>query len=443
MQRTETLTLLRLAWPAALTQLGMMMLGVVDTVMVSHYSVHALAAASVGNQWAATWMMFGMGVVIGIDPIVSQAHGARDAPAMGLALQRGVVLSLLVSVPVMLAMLSTETVLLASGQDPTVARDAQRFVAIQVPSVPFFLLTTALRHYLQGRSILRPALLVMVIGNVFNAFANWVLVFGHLGSAPLGLDGSGLATAVSRVIICVLLGGAIVYGKLYDGAWVPWSRAALNARALGHVFAVGLPIGVHFLIEIGGFTVATLIAGRLGEIALGAHTIVLNMASLTFMLPLGISIAAATRVGNLVGAKDLVSMRQSIRVAFALGIGVMGLCGLSFIALRTVLPQLYSDNPELLALAAAVLPIAAAFQISDGTQVVSSGVLRGMGRTFAPAITNLVAYYALGLPLGYYFTFKLGYGLPGLWWGLAIALTIVALILSAWTVRASKNPIRV
>jgi MATE family multidrug resistance protein len=209
------------------------------------------------------------------------------------------------------------------------------------------------------------------------------------------------------------------------------------------VLLVGLPIGTHFLMEVGGFTVATLIAGRLGEVALGAHTVVLNLASLTFMLPLGISIAAATRVGNLVGAQEFVAMRHSMRAAFALGISVMGLCGLSFIALRTVLPRVYTDNPELLALAAAVLPIAAAFQISDGTQVVSSGVLRGMGRTFAPAITNLLAYYALGLPLGYYFTFTLGYGLPGLWWGLAIALTVVAIILSTWTVRASKNPIRV
>jgi len=443
MQRTEALVLLRLAWPAALTQLGMMMLGVVDTVMVSHYSVHALAAASVGNQWASTWLMFGMGIVIGIDPIVSQAHGARDAAAMGLALQRGIVLSLIVSVPVMLAMLSTEAVLLASGQDPLVARDAQRFVAIQTPAVPFFLLTTAMRHYLQGRSILRPALVAIVIGNVLNALANWLFVFGNLGVPELGLDGSALATAFSRVVICGLLGGAILYGRLYDGAWVPWSRRALDRRALRQLFLVGLPIGVHFLMEVGAFTVATLIAGRLGEVALGAHTIVLNLASLTFMLPLGISIAAATRVGNLVGAGDFVTMRQSMRIAFALGIGVMGVCGLGFVALRTVLPGLYSSNPELLALAAAVLPIAAAFQISDGTQVVSSGVLRGMGRTYAPAITNLMAYYALGLPLGYYFTFTLGYGLPGLWWGLAIALTIVAVILSTWTLRASRNPIRV
>lgn len=443
MNRTETLTLLRLAWPAALTQLGMMLLGLVDTVMVSHYSVHALAAASLGNQWATNCLMAGMGIVVGIDPIVSQAHGAQDARGMGLALQRGIILSGLVSIPVTLALMATETILLASGQDPLVAHHAHRFAIIQAPTVVFFLLTVAMRHYLQGRSILRPALLVMMVGNLFNAFANWLLVFGNLGLPELGLEGSALATASSRVLICVLLAMAIVYGKLHEGAWVPWSRDALDLRALGHVFAVGLPIGMHFMVEMGAFTVATLMAGRLGELALGAHTITLNMASLTFMLPLGVSIAASTRVGNLVGAGDLKTMRASMRVALVLGVGVMGVCGLGFIVLRHWLPRLYSEEPQLIALAASVLPIAAAFQISDGTQVVCSGVLRGMGRTTAAAVTNLLAYYALGLPLAYYFAFHLDHGLHGIWWSLALALTVVATVLTIWMLRAAKNPIRV
>jgi MATE family multidrug resistance protein len=304
-------------------------------------------------------------------------------------------------------------------------------------------MTTAMRHYLQGRNILLPTLLVMVVGNGINAFANWVLIFGHLGVPALGLEGAAIATALSRLSICALLATAILKGKLHQGAWVPWSRSAFDLRALSHVLSVGVPIGIQLVLEVGAFTVATLIAGRLGEVALGAHTVVLNLASVTFMLPLGVSIAAATRIGNLVGAGELTTMRQSIRTAFALGIGTMGLCGVVFIMFPSQLPLLYSHNVALIALAASVLPIAAAFQVFDGTQVVGSGVLRGMGRTSAPALTHIVGFYGIGLPLGYYLTFNAGYGLQGLWWGLALALVCIAVTLTTWTLRASHHPIRV
>lgn len=443
MERTETRTLLRLAWPAALTQLAMMMLGVVDTMMASHHSVDTLAAAAIAHQWSTTVLAFGIGAVMGIDPLISQAYGARDEATMSLGVQRGIVLSFVVSVPVLIAHVLTERVLLASGQDPIVARDAHRVVMLQLPSVPFFLLTVALRHYLQARNILRPALLVMIAGNLFNVVGNWALIFGHLGFPEMGLDGAAIATAVTRVLIFVLLALAIVRGKLHVGAWQGWSRTALDPKALAHVLSVGAPIGLQFLLEFGAFTVATFLAGRLGVIALGAHMVVLNLASLTFMVPLGVSIAAATRIGNLVGAGDVVTLRQSMHAAYALGVGAMAAFGVIFVVFDHALPTLYSDNAELISLAAWIMPIAAAFQICDGAQTVSAGVLRGMGRTTAPAVVTVLAHYTVGLPLGYYFAVELGHGLWGLWLGLAIALTLVAIVLATWTVRASTRPIRV
>ncbi|MBK7830357.1 MATE family efflux transporter [Nannocystis sp.] len=421
-----------LATPIVAAQVGTMMLGVVDTIMVGGIGSDALAAVALGTVWVFGTLVFGLGVTLGIDPLLTQAHGAGDGAAVGLTMQRGLVVAALASLPIAMLWLWTGDMLLLAGQSPALARMAHDYVLVQLPSVPAFLGFVVLRSYLQGRSIVAPTLWVTLIANLLNVAFNWVLIHGELGFPRLGLTGAGIATGVTRTLMFVLLALVIWRRGLHRGAWQPWSRAALEPAGLRQIARLGLPVGLQLGLEMWAFQVATLMAGWLGKAELAAHTVVLNLASMAFMLPLGISMAAVTRVGNLLGAGQPRAAQRAAWVALAMGAGVMCGSALGFVALRGWLPRVYSGDPQVLALAAVLLPIAGAFQLFDGTQVVGGGVLRGMGRTRPAALFNLLGYYVLGLPVAYYLAFEAGMGVAGIWWGLTVGLMAVALLLVAW-----------
>ncbi len=428
----EVRRLIALGGPAAITQLGAMMLGVVDMMMVGHVGVLEIDAAALGHLWLYITMMAGLGFVFGMDPVVSQAHGAADRRTMGLTLQRGILIALVASIPIGAAWLGTGPVLRLLGQAPELSTAADGYVQRQLPSLPAFMVFMALRQYLQGRGIVMPAVWIMLGANLFNVGANWVLIFGHLGVPPMGLEGAAIATASTRVFAFVCMGAWILAFGLHRDAWVPWSKEVFERAAWSRLLRMGLPISIHLVLEIAAFEGATLLAGRLGEIELAAHTITLNLASLAFMLPLGISLGTATRVGNLVGAGHAAAAQRTARIALVMGASVMMVSATAFACLRDLLPLAYTSDPAVVAMAARILPIAAAFQLFDGTQVVGAGVLRGMGTTRPTAVVMLIGFYGLGLPLATGLAFVAGLGVVGLWWGLAAGLAAVAAALVAW-----------
>jgi MATE family multidrug resistance protein len=430
--RTEVRRVAALALPVAATQVGAMLLGLVDTLMLGRVGAEALAASAIANVWIYGTTQLVLGTLFGMDPIVAQAHGARRGDVAGLALQRGLVLAGLLSLPVMALWLGTERFLLLTGQEPQLARMAHAYTLVQLPSLPFFLAFFALRQYLQGREMVRPALWVMVFANAVHAVGNYALIFGRLGAPELGLVGAGIATSLTRVSCFALLVWWTLGFRLHEGAWVPWSRAALSLRGFREILGYGVPVGIQTSLEVWAFSGAALVAGHLGATAIAAHSIALNMAALSFMLPLGVGLAASTRVGNLLGAQRHDDAQRAAWVAIAMGAGVMTLSATLFVVARFQLPRLYTPELDVVALCAAILPIAAAFQIFDGVQVVGCGVLRGMGRTRPAAILNLIGYWLLGLPLGAWLGLRAGWGLGGIWWGLAIGLAVVATGLVAW-----------
>jgi MATE family multidrug resistance protein len=440
--RREISTLVRLAVPVVGTQVLAMTMGVVDTIMLGSVGPHALAAAGLGATCIWGTLVVADGLVRGIDPIVAQAHGARDGDSAALGLQRGVVIAVGASIPVAALWLFTEEFLIATGQDPELAALAQQYVLVQVPSIVCHTVYMALRGYLQGRGIMNPALWVMLFANAVHIFGNWVLIFGHLGAPALGVVGAGIATSLTRALALAVLIWMTLGLRLHEGAWRPWSREAFSLAGLRRVFALGLPVGMQVGLEVWAFQIATLMAGRLGVNELAGHQIVLNMASLTFMVPLGIAIGASTRVGNLIGAGQGDQVQRAAWVAFGLGAGAMALFGAVMIGLRDQLPRIYTADPHVIAVCAFLLPIAAAFQVFDGTQVVGCGILRGMGRTRAPALATLVGYYAIALPFAWWLGLERGLGLAGIWWGLCLGLVVVASALLAW-VRLSGSGERV
>ncbi|MEO8198079.1 MAG: MATE family efflux transporter [Thermoanaerobaculia bacterium] len=428
----EVRRLTQLATPVALTQLSSMLLWTIDLLMVGRIDVLSLNAVSLGRIWVMGTSICAMGLIFGLDAIASQAHGARDRERLGEVLLHAGVLALVVSVPLGALWFATGPLLAALGQDAAIVALAHRYVVVQIPALPCFLLFVMLKQYLQARGIVRPAMWVSFAACAFNAVVNWLLIFGHLGLPRMGAVGAGVATAVTEAMMLVTLLFVIRRYRLQRGAATVLDLARLKVKGLTEIVRLGFPVAVMLALEYWAFAISSLWAGWLGPAELAAHSIVLNLASITYMVPLGIGLGASTRVGNLIGAGDPRAAQRAAWVAFALGGGVMALFALLFIAGRTVIPQWFTFDPTVVALAATLLPIVAAFELFDGLQVVGSGVLRGMGRTRPAALFNLVGYYALGLPLAAWLGRPESMGLVGIWWGLALGLAVVAGLSVAW-----------
>ncbi len=423
--RSDLAELLALALPVIAVQVGMMLMGVVDSIMVGRLSAAALAGVALGNVYFFAGAIFGSGALLALDPVVAQAVGAHDGPAITRALQRGFVLALLLAVPSSLLLMSVRPALAGLGQPAAVVPIASGYVWREIPGVVPFLAFTVLRQTLQAMGRMRAIVAAIVLANLLNLGLNWVLIYGHWGAPAMGAFGSAWSSTISRWAMVGVL-AALAWPDL-RGHLLPVDRAALAWGPLGRMLALGAPIGAQMQLEFGVFGAIGLLMGRLGTIPVAAHQIALNIASLTFMVPLGISAAAAVLVGRSVGRGDAGGARRAARSALAVGVGFMTVTAAILLALPTMLARVYTTEAPVVALAASLLPIAGVFQIFDGIQVVSIGALRGLGDTRAPFVMNLLGFWLLGLPASLLLAFGAGLGAPGLWWGLVVGLAVVGL----------------
>ena len=435
--RAELRATLALALPVAGVQVGLMLMSVVDTMMVGHVSAAALAAAALGTLYLHCTLSLGQGILMALDPLVAQAVGARDRPAVAHAVQRGLVLALLLAAPVAVLLWPAAPVLRALGQPAEVVPDAVGYVRASIPGVLPYLAFVVLRQTLQAMRHVRAIVVAIVVANVVNVGLNWVLIFGRLGVPAFGVVGSAWASTLGRwLMAALLLAGA---WRTLRPALRPWRADARRLRALAPLVRLGLPIGTQQALEFGAFGAVGLLMGRLGTVSMAGHQTALNLAALTFMVPLGVGAAAAVRVGHAVGAGDARGARRAAGAALACGVGFMVASAIVLLAVPGALARLYTTDAAVLALAASLIPIAGVFQVFDGLQVVSLGVLRGAGDTRVPMLVNVVGFWLLGLPLGGWLALRGGMGPQGLWWGLVAGLAVVGLVLGArvrWRLRA-------
>jgi MATE family, multidrug efflux pump len=427
--RAELSAVARLAAPVALVQLGMMLMGVVDTIMLGHLSAGALAAGALGHMVTISLLMIGYGVLTALDPLVSQAFGAGNHRAVGDHLQRGLVMAATLTVPFALVAWDIQGLLRLLGQPEAIVGDAAAYSrAIVWGGLPYFLFL-ALRQTLQAMSVVRPAMVAIVVGNVANLIGNYMLIFGHFGAPPLGVAGSAYSTSICRWAMFAYL--LMAARRRLAPYWRGFTAAALAVRGHRVMLRIGVPIGFHNSVELLVFTTVAFLMGRMGVRELAGHQIAINLASLSFMVPMGISGAAATRVGNAIGRGDMPGARRAAMACLLLGGGVMVVFAVLFAIFPESLARLYTPDAGVIAMAAALLPIAAVFQVFDGVQVVGAGVLRGAADTAFPAGIALVGFWAIGLPAGWALGFGAGLGPRGLWWGLTLGLTAVALLFLA------------
>lgn len=427
--RAELAALLRLAVPVVVVQVGLMLMGAVDSIMAGHLSATALAAVALGNIYFFAVAVFGQGVLMALDPLVSQAVGAHDEPAIARALQRGLVLAAALSVPIGFLLWPAGAVLRAIGQPAEVVPGAAVYDAIMIPSVLPFLAFVVMRQTLQALHRMRPIVWVIVLANLANVGLNWVLIYGNLGAPALGVAGSAWATTASRWLMA---GGLAVLAWRDLGprlrpvvpelfAWPPLRR----------MLHLGIPIGLQYQAEYAVFGTVAMLMGRFGTVPVAAHQVAINLASLTFMVPLGISAAATVLVGHAVGRGDMAAARRAALAALVCGTMFMTTTALIMLTVPGPLAQLYTADRGVIALAAVLLPIAGAFQIFDGLQVVSIGILRGAADTRAPFLIGVLGFWLLGFPVSLWLGFRTPLGAAGLWWGFVVGLAAVALLLLA------------
>jgi MATE family, multidrug efflux pump len=437
--RQEFAPMFSMAVPVVVAELGWMTMGLVDTLMVGPIGPEAIGAVGIGSSLFMGICIFAMGLLLGLDTLVSQAFGAGRLDECHKWLAHGVVLSLVLAVPITLLALALSSSLGRLGLHPDVLRLAQPYLTILAWSIPPLLVYSSFRRYLQGMGVVRPVMVALATANILNAAVNWVLIFGHLGAPALGVRGSAWATVASRAVMCAFLLVVILYREHGRRPGLCQTPLRIELTRMRRLIALGLPAASQVTLEVGVFAAATALAGRLPPASLAAHQIAINIASFTFMVPLGIASAGAVRVGHAVGRRDAAGAARSGWTALLFGTLFMACAAAVFLLIPRALIGAFTSDVSVLQIGTSLLFVAAVFQLFDGVQGVATGVLRGLGDTRSPMLWNLGAHWFLGLPLGYALCFIAGLGVIGLWWGLSAGLIICGVaLLIVWSRRIHR-----
>ncbi len=418
------------AIPVIIGQLGQMMMGVVDSIMVGRVGAAPLAASSIAHGLFMLLMVIGIGVALALSPLVSIQLGAGKPKECGVVLRQGLLVNILVGIVLMIVNNTAAITIRYMDQPQEVVGQAIAYMETLGWSMVPMMLFLTYKQFIEGLSVMRPAMIITLLANLVNIVANWVLIFGNLGAPEMGLVGAGWATFSTRISMAA----AIVIYVYSDRRFKPYDITlhyrSINRKVMKEILRVGLPGGLQYFFEVGAFAGSAILIGWLGTLPLAAHQIALNLAAITYMFALGISSAAAIRVGLALGRKDRHGMRMAGFSAFSMAVTMTLIFATIFVVFRYVLPGFYIDDPQVVEVAAALLLIAALFQISDGTQAVGIGVLRGLTDVRIPTVITFVAYWLIGLPGGYLLGFTFGLGVKGVWYGFVVALTVSAILLS-------------
>jgi MATE family multidrug resistance protein len=421
----EVSPMVRLALPLVASEVGWMLMGVVDTIFVGRVNAASIGAIGLGGMLFYGIAICASGLLLGLDTLVSQAFGAGDRDDCRHSLISGVWLSLFLCPVVMLLIAALNPLMASWGVDPSVMRETRPYLRVLNWSSPGLVLYFGFRRYLQSMNIVKPIMVTLALANLVNIFFNWVFDFGNLGAPKMGAVGAAWATLASRVFMATTLGVVIWRNdpRLPHVSWKP------DFQRIRELLKLGAPAAGQIGLETGVFAVITVLAGRLGATPLAGHQIALTTVSMTFMMPLGISSAAAVRVGQAFGRGDPHGVAHSGWTALGLGGAVMSAAALLLIVFPHFIARLFTPDADVIQAGVSLLRIAAFFQLFDGLQVVTTGALRGLGDTRTPMICHLVGYWGLGLPLGAALCFWAGMGARGLWIGLSAALVLIGIVL--------------
>jgi len=431
--RREFRPMLQLAVPLAVAELGWMFMGIVDILMAGPLGPAAVGTGSLGSMIFFPIAVSATGMLFGMDTLVAQAFGANDERDTRRTLIAGVWLGTALAPLVALALWAAIPALRFAHVNPRVMELTGPFVGNLIWSVWPVLLYAAFRRYLQALNIVKPVTFALVSANIVNAGGNWALMYGHFGLPAMGIAGSALSTSLSRAYMALVLGLVILQHERKHGYPLFHMPLRPDFARIRHLVQLGLPAAGQVLFEGAVFAIVTVMAARLDAASLAAHGIAVNVISTTFMVPLGISSAAAVRVGQAYGRRDIHGAAIAGWTALLLSALFMGAAGVLLSVAPQWIVRLYIGNAAVVAMGALLLRIAAIFELFDGFQIVAGGALRGIGDTRTFMWAHLAGYWAVGMPVAYVLCFPLGWGAPGIWVGLTAALVLIgAALVVCW-----------
>ena len=427
--KEEVFKTLKLAYPVIIGQLGIIMMGVVDSIMVGRLGSVPLAAASLGNSLIFLILIIGIGSSIIVSPLVAILVGGKRYSECGIYFRQSLLVNIVLSILMIGVIFIGVNFVHYLNQPPEVIELAIIYMSIVGLSAFPLMIFQTYKQFIEGLSVMKPAMIISLLANIINAFANWVLIFGKFGFPELGLAGAAWATFSSRVFMVVVIMFYVMRNEKFKQYDVTFRFRGFNFPVIKKLLSLGLPSGFQYFFEVGAFSFAVIMIGWIGTNELAAHQIAINLASISFMAVLGISQAASIRVGNAMGEQNIANVRKAGFTGIILGASIMSLAGLTFILLNNYLPTLYIDDKAVISIASRLIIIAALFQLSDGTQAVGIGVLRGLTDVKGPTLITFVAYWVISLPIAYLLAFNFKLGVDGVWIGLLIGLTASALCL--------------
>lgn len=416
-----------LAYPVMLSQLSHVMVGVTDSIMVGHVGATSLAASSLANVIFNLLMLFGIGASYAITPLVATAHGENDTNKIADTLRHGLMIAFINGLILIGVVLLCRPLLYHIGQPEEVVQLAIPYLSILAFSLMPVLIFQSFRQFAEGLSNTRIAMIIMLGSVVLNVFLNFILIYGHAGLPALGLFGAGWGSLISRIVMMMVIAGYIYFAKQFSIYRAGIAVRNYSKKLFKRLLNIGIPAGMQFIFEVAAFDFSAIMMGWLGTDSLAAHQIAINLATISYMTTSGLASAATIRVSNELGKRNFEKLKDVAYTLILIALVFMTFWALLFIMGRNILPTIYIDKADVIAIASPLIVIAGFFQLSDGAQVVCTGALRGLQDVKIPSVFIFIAYWIIGLPLGYYLGFKAGYGSIGIWYGLLIGLTLTAI----------------
>lgn len=416
-----------LAFPIMLSQLGHVVVGVADSLMVGRLGTEELAAVSLSNSFFNFVLLFGIGLSYGITPLISSSKGENKNKSIGVILYNGLLINFLFAVFLSFILIISKFILLELDQNKNVLELTFPYLdVIAISLIPLMIFQT-FKQYIEGLGFTKQPMVISVVANVLNIVLNYLLIFGVGGFPRLEVLGAGYASLISRVFMmfCIII--YVLQTKKFNNFINQLNFLSIKRKIINKILAIGVPSGFQFVFEIGSFSIAAVMIGWFGAEALASHQIALNLASITYMIATGISASSMISLGYFYGKKNYSDLKKSGYANFIIVSIMMGIFGMLFILFRKELPTFYIDDPDVIILASNLIIIAALFQIPDGIQSVGLGVLRGIRDTKVPTLVTFVAYWIIAIPLCYFLGITKNYGPIGIWIGLMVGLWIAAI----------------
>ncbi len=420
---------IHLSLPMIVGQIGQLSMSVADNIMVGRVGTDTLAAAAIGNALFTLIMVVGLGISMAITPLAAIAAGAGKDRDCGVVLRQGLIVNLLSGVFLCGLTFAGAESIRFMNQPEAIVKPAILYMQVLGFSMLPLMLFQSFRQFAEGVSFLKPAMVITLMANLVNIVVNWIFIYGNLGAPALGLTGAGIATFSSRAFMALLLMWVIMTAPSLKRFDPSLRYRKIDISMIKKLLTIGIPGACQYFFEVSAFAASSVMVGWMGTQALAAHQIALNLASISFMVAMGISAAGTIRVSNAVGKGSITDVRAAGFSAALVCAGFMASAGVVFVLFRYSLPGLYVSDNAVIEMAASLLVIVAFFQISDGTQAVGLGILRGITDMKIPTLITLAAYWVIGLPSGYVLAFQFNLGIYGVWYGLLISLSASALLM--------------